>query len=126
MTRLNAMTAVSEKMNFLSIFLILSVKSCYSSNAGLSPISRRWIQELSQGIRGIHRHVVPKRQAESSAAHYIPNEFKRHWYCLKIRGRIEAGAVTMPLGFDTAHNGESVHIYWLTSPGLSSAALRAG
>src|SRR5215813_15666316 len=118
------MIAVSEKMNFLSIFLILSVTGCYKSNVGLSPISRPRIWPLPQGIRGIHRHVVSKRQAGSSAAPYIPDELKRHWYCLKTRDRVETGAVTMPLGCDTAHNGESVHIYWPTSPDLSSAALR--
>src|SRR5215813_3088511 len=124
-TRLKATIAVSEKMNFLSIFLILSVTGCYRFNAGLSPISRPRIWPLPQGIRGIHRHVVSKRQAGSSAAPYIPNELKRHWYCLKKGDRGEADAVTMPSGFDTAHNGESVHICWPTSPGLSSAALRA-
>jgi hypothetical protein len=31
------MTAVIEKMNFLSIFLILSVAVCYRSSVGLSP-----------------------------------------------------------------------------------------
>jgi hypothetical protein len=44
----------------------------------------------------------------------------------KLRDQVEAAAFTVPLGFDTAHNGESAHIYWPTSPGLSSAALRAG
>src|SRR5262245_2642181 len=125
MTRLKAITAVSEKMNFLSILLILSVTGCYRSNAGLSTILRPRIRPLPQGIWGIRRHDVSKRQVGSSAAAYIPNEFKRHWYCLCTRNRVEAGAVTMPLGFDTAHSGESVRIYWPTSPGLSSAALRA-
>src|SRR5262245_39123650 len=125
MTRLKAMTAVSEKMNFLSIFLILSVTGCYRSNDGLWTILRPRIRPLPQGIRGTTGILSQNDRPDQVRRLTILMNLNATGIVSNLRDRVEAGAVTMPLGFDTAHNAESAHIYWPTSPGLSSAVLRA-